>query len=81
MYKNLFKEYTENVILPLYPDISPRVIRDNGGYLLSGPVRVNCNSGPGRLAASYSNIERRTKIKDNGMYLRYFINEFRVSVP
>ena len=57
------------MILPLYPNISPEVVRDNGGRLLSGPVWVNCDSGPGRLAASYSSIEWRTKMKDVGLHL------------
>ena len=69
MDEKLFQEYVQNVILPLYPNISPEVVRDDGGRLLSGPVWVNCDSGPGRLAASYSNIEWRTQMKDVGLHL------------
>ena len=59
MDEGLFRDYVENVILPLYPNIGPEVIRDNGGRLLSGPVWINCDTGPGRLQASYSNVEWR----------------------
>ena len=43
MDEKLFQEYVQNVILPLYPNISPEVVRDDGGCLLSGTVWINCD--------------------------------------
>ena len=67
MDEGLFQEYIENVILPLYQNIGTRVVRDEKGRLILGPVWVNCDSGPGRLAASYNNIAWRTKMKNIGL--------------
>ena len=69
MDEGIFQQYAENVILPLYPNIGPQVFRDDGGRLLTGPVWINCDTGPGRLQASYENVEWRLKMKDLGLHL------------
>ena len=69
MGEGLFQHYVEIFILPLYPNIGPQVVRDNGGRLLTGPVWINCDTGPGWLQASYKNVEWRSKMKDLGLHL------------
>ena len=53
-----------DLILSLYLNIVTEVIRGDIGRLLLAPVWANCDSRPGCLAVSYSNINYRTKMKD-----------------
>ena len=69
MDEGIFQQYVKNVILPLYPNIGPQVVRDDGGRLLTGPVCINCDTGPGRLQESYANVEWRSKMKYIGLHL------------
>ena len=64
MDEGLFQQYVKNVILPLYLNIVPQVVRDDGGRLLTGTVWINCDTVPGRLQASYTNVEWQSKMKD-----------------
>ena len=54
--EGIFQQYVENVILPLYPNIGPQVVRDNSGRLLTGPVWIICDTVLGQLQASYANV-------------------------
>ena len=69
MDEGLFQQYVEIFILPLYQNIGPHVVRDDGGRLITGPVWINYDIGPGRLQASCANVLLRSKMKDLELHL------------
>ena len=57
MDDSLLNDYINQVILPLYPNISKTAaFNPITGKLLHGPVILKLDSGPGRIIASYNSI-------------------------
>ena len=67
----LWHQYVRSVILPLYEGrISPEPIRDPlTGKLLSGPLIIKTDSGPGRLSREACSIEFREEMAKKGVHI------------
>ena len=66
----LLNDYINQVILPLYPNISKTAAFDQTtGKLLHGPVILKLDSGPGRIVASYDSITRREALAEMGLLI------------
>ena len=69
MDDSLLNDYINQVILPLYPNISKTAAFDPTGKLLHGPVILKLDSGPGRIVASYDSILRREALAEMGLII------------
>jgi len=69
MDDSLFNNYVEEVIIPLYPNISKRARFDQNGKLLCGPVILKVDSGPGRLVANAESIRKREDFMERGLLI------------
>jgi len=67
--EQLIQQIIENVYLPLYPNCHKVVTCDDNGKLLAGPVFLKTDSGQGRLVASFSSLEFKERMQDEGVYL------------
>ena len=47
----------------MYPNISPEYKLDEKGNIISGPVLINTDTGPGRLCPNFANVECREKLE------------------
>ena len=67
----LWHQYVRSVILPLYEGrISAEPIRDPlTGKLLSGPLIIKTDSGPGRLSREACSIEFREEMAKKGVHI------------
>jgi hypothetical protein len=66
----LLNDYINQVILPLYPNISKTTaFEPTSGKLLHGPVILKLDSGPGRIVASYDSILRREALAEMGLII------------
>jgi len=69
MEDSLFNDYIERVVLPLYTNISKTTSFNSSGTLLSGPVFLKVDSGPGRMVASLESISKRAEFLEMGLIL------------
>ncbi|KAI2492280.1 hypothetical protein MHU86_22287 [Fragilaria crotonensis] len=70
MDDTLIKSYVEQVILPLFPNISKHSSFDaETGKLLAGPVILKLDSGPGRIVASHESISKREAFLEMGLII------------
>ena len=69
MNDSLFCKYILDRILCLYPNITQKWVFDEEGGILSGPVLIKTDAGPGRLCANFANIEFRQKLERMGCHI------------
>ncbi len=70
MDDSLLNDYINQVILPLYPNISKATaFEPTTGKLLHGPVILKLDSGPGRMVASFDSILRREELAEKGLII------------
>lgn len=67
--EELFKQYYEVEILPLFPNVSPECVRDENRKLLRGPIVTKVDSGQGRLVATVEAQEFREKMARLGVII------------
>ena len=69
MNDSLFCKYIFDCILCLYPNITPEWVYHENGDIISGPVLIKTDAGPGRLCANFANIEFRQKLERMGCHI------------
>ena len=70
MDDSLLNMYINQVVLPLYPNISKTAaFQSTTGMLLHGPVILKLDSGPGRIVASYDSIILREALAEKGLII------------
>ena len=69
MNDSLFCEYILDCILCLYPNITQEWVFDEKGGIISGPVLIKTDAGPGRLCANFANVEFRQKLERIGCHI------------
>ena len=55
----LFYKYILDCILSLYPNITLEWVFDEEDGIISGPVLMKTDAGPGRMCTNFANIESR----------------------
>ena len=65
----LFMDYIQKVILLLYPNIGKTLVRDENGVLVTGPILIKTDGGPGRLRATFESIDFREKLGKMGAHI------------
>ena len=69
MDDSLLNDFINQVILPLYPNISKTAAFDPTGKLLHGPVILKLDSGPGYIVALHDSILRREALAEMGLII------------
>ena len=70
MDDSLLTDYINQVVLPLYPNISKTTaFEPTTGKLLHGPVILKLDSGPGRIVASHDSILQREALAEMGLII------------
>ena len=69
MTDGIFRRYIEDLILPLYPNISPDIERDTDGKIIKGPVILKTDSGPGRFREDLEHIDFLDKCRKLGFII------------
>jgi len=69
MELQLFEQWLEKCIYPLYPDMSPTFVYDDDGSFVSGPVVLKIDMGPGRLSKSAENARMRRQAAKRGLII------------
>jgi hypothetical protein len=60
MEEQLFNQYIEDVIIPLYPNMNKTAIfNETTGKLIQGPIILKVDAGPGRIVSSAEVLAKR----------------------
>ena len=71
MEEQLFNQYIEDVIIPLYPNISKTAIfiERTTGKLIQGPVILKIDAGPERIVSSAEVLAKREEFFERGLII------------
>ena len=70
MYDSLLNDYIEQVIVPLYPNMSKTTVFDPiSGKLNQGPVELKVGAGPGRIVSSEDVLLKREQLYERGLII------------
>jgi hypothetical protein len=70
MDDSLLNDYIEQVIVPLYPNMSKTTVFDPvSGKLNQGPVILKLDAGPGRIVACAESISKRGELFERGLVI------------
>ena len=67
--EQLFQQLISQIYLPLFPNCSSTIERDDNGNLLKGPIIIKTDSGQGRLAATLDSVKFRESMWEQGVYI------------
>lgn len=69
MNTDLFEKIIQKVVMPLYPDLYPEVVRDDDGNWVKDPIFFKTDTGQGRLTKTLENVEFRECMRNMGVLI------------
>ena len=69
MIDKKFCQYIETCIVKLYPNLSKEWSINENGEIISGPILIKTDAGPGRLCANFSNVSFRQRLNEMGAHI------------